>query len=103
MPNKTTMTAVNSFMVSSNPTTLYGMTVYHKGAADAYLQIHDKSTTPINSDVPVVSLKIRANDNFALGYEMKGREFKFGIWVCLSSTQPTLTLGAADITIDAQV
>lgn len=103
MANKTTTAYAASLVVAANPAVFYGCTGYNSLASDQFIQVHDAASLPADGAIPKISFKIRASDNFALDYDTRGRQFTNGIVICNSTTQNTLTIGAANLWIDAQV
>lgn len=100
--NASTVAAAASLVVSTRAGTLYGLTGYNAKTSAQFIQVHDAAALPSDAAVPVISFTVPASSNFALDFGLRGRKFTTGIVVCNSSTQPTKTIGSADIWVDAQ-
>lgn len=103
MHNRNPKAFVASFVASDNPARLVGAGIYHKGASDQYLQVHDAAALPSNGAIPDIVYKLGATSNFSFDYDVIGRKFSNGIVICISTTAGTLTIGSADMWIDVQV
>lgn len=101
MGNNTTPAYATSLVVKSAPGVLYGLTGYNSKASAQFIQIHDDDALPSNTAVPKITFTVAASSNFSIEFG-RGRKFDVGIVVCNSSTGPTLTIGSADIWVDAQ-
>lgn len=99
--NKTTTAYAASLVVKDAPGVLYGLTGYNSKASAQFIQIHDATALPSDTAVPKITFTVAASSNFSLDFG-RGRKFATGITVCNSSTGPTLTVGSADIWVDAQ-
>jgi len=85
-----------SNVVKASAGTLYTISGYNSGAVQ-FVQVHNTTTLPADSAVPIVVFKIDALDNFAFDIGgLFGLTFGTGITICNSSTTPTKTIGAAD-------
>jgi hypothetical protein len=80
---------------------LYGFTVTNTKASDQYVLLFDRRDVPADGAVPIFAQKVSASDAVS-GLWWPGRTFYAGIVLCNSSTQATLTAGAADCIFDAQ-
>jgi len=69
---------------------------YHKGAAQAYLQIHQASTEPADQAVPWHVQALFAEDNFFISLPPDGLDLG-NAFIVVSTTAATYTAGAADI------
>lgn len=92
---------VNSLIVKSTPGLLLGFTATSKNAAAQFIQLFDARTVPANGQVPLCTFNVAAA-NVATSLWTPGRAFAQGIVLANSTTQDTLTLGAADTIFDAQ-
>lgn len=79
---------------TSGPAVVYGIGGY--STTSQFLQIFDSATAPVNGAVPDFSFPIAANAPFSVDFGMFGMFCGRGIRVAISTTGPTLTLGAAD-------
>lgn len=103
MQNSNPKAFVASHVAAGNGARLVGAAIYHKGASDQYLQVHDATSLPANGSIPDIVYKLGATSNFGFDYDIVGRKFKNGIVICVSSTAGTLTIGSADLWIDVQI
>ena len=82
---------------------LYGFTVYnHKGSAQFVLLFDNGYEVPPNGSVPVVAYPVGADQEVAVYYGEAGRLCRGGLSIANSSTDTTLTAGAADCLFDIQ-
>lgn len=90
-----------SAVVKTGSGVLYGFTITNTNTTAQFVQVFDAATLPANGATPILAKSVPASD--AVGFSwLPGRTFFAGIVVCNSTTQATLTLGAADCLIDAQ-
>ena len=71
---------------------------YNKNAATRFFQIHNKATDPVNTEVPVESFPVAANSALIIDstfWGASGRTCSTGVSWAFSTTEATLTLGAA--------
>ena len=81
-------------LIAASPATLVSVLATNTGAADAWLQIHDKATAAANADVPVLPIFIAAGGTVALDTPVK---CLVGIQVALSSTPGSYTALGSDV------
>lgn len=93
---------VSNKVIKASAGTLYRITGYNSSASAQFIQLHDSATLPVDTAVPVLVQKVAAGSNFTIEFGSIGRAFTTGIVVANSSTGPTLTIGSADLWIDAQ-
>ena len=103
-PSNATSTALEkSRVIKATPGTLYGLSGFNSAAYAQYIQLHNATSLPADTAVPVMTFQVQAGQPFQLDYGSLGRAFSTGIVVCSSSTLATKTLGAsADCWFDAQ-
>ena len=101
--NKSSSGLADSLIISSNPSVLYGLTIYNGKAPAQYIQLHDAASLPADASIPIYPpIQIDTGETKGLSFP-EGRIFSTGIVVCNSSTANTKTIGAADCMFDAQV
>ena len=102
-PTNSTSTAYEtSRIVKASAGTLYSITGYNSKTSTQFIQIHNSTTVPADTAVPVIIFTVPASSNFSFYSDKFGRFFSTGITICNSSTGPTKTIGAADIWLDVQ-
>ncbi len=100
-PLNNTSPALEAFrVVKTGDGILYGFTVTNTGAAQFVLGF-DQRTLPADGAVPLFAFPIAADDALPLNW-IPGRTFLSGLVLANSSTNATLTIGAADCIFDAQ-
>lgn len=100
--NASTTAYAASLVVKASPGKLLGLSGFNSKASAQWIQIHDATALPANAQVPKVIIYAAATSNFSIDYGDLGRTFAKGIVVANSSTGPALTVGSADIWVDAQ-
>jgi hypothetical protein len=91
-----------SRIVKASAGAVFGVSGYNSKASAQFIQLHDSTTVPADTAVPVVTITVPASSNFSISWGIYGRVFANGIVICNSSTGPTKTLGSADVFFDVQ-
>lgn len=100
--NSTSTAQEASRVIKASAGTLFGLTVHNAKASAQFFQLHDATSAPADTAVPVLTVEIPANTTRTLDFGIYGRTFATGIVACNSSTGPTKTIGSADCLFDAQ-
>lgn len=98
--NRGSLAYATSLVVKTGPGKLYGFTAYNSGAAQ-FIILFDGTSVPANGATGV-PFAVGATSNLGVAYGDTGRAFNAGCVLALSTTSPTLTLGAAEAFFDAQ-
>lgn len=94
----------SSHVIRTRPRILYSCSGYMSNAAIRYIQIFDAVALPPNGAIPkLVTIAPAGPSSFAFTIPTRGIEFLNGIVVAISTTGPTLTLGAAEMWVNAAV
>jgi hypothetical protein len=80
---------------------LFGFTVANSNAAARFIQVFDSDAFPANGAVPDICVSCPATGDKEMLW-IPPRRMDQGIVICSSTTQLTLTLGAAEILFDVQ-
>ncbi len=93
-----------SHVLKSSAGLLFMVTGYNSKTTAQWIQLHDATSLPSNTAVPVMTFTVSPQSNFSIDYgTIGGRNFTTGIVVANSTTGPTLTTGASDCFFDGQV
>lgn len=87
--------------VKSGASYLYGFTVSNSNAAARFIQVFDTATFPANGAVPKLCVSVATLSDKEIQWGPP-RRMDAGIILCSSTTQNTLTLGAAEFLFDVQ-
>lgn len=90
-----------SCVVKTGDGILYGFTVTNTKASAQWVMVFDRRDVPATGAVPILAKSVPAGD--AVGFDwLPGRTFFAGLVLVNSTTQTSLTIGAADCIFDAQ-
>jgi hypothetical protein len=87
--------------VKTGASYLFGLTVTNSNAAARFIHVFDMDSFPADGAVPNVCLQV-ATIASAGAQWIPARRMDRGILICGSTTQLTLTLGAAEFLFDVQ-
>ena len=96
-------TALETNRVAKNAAgTLYGFTVTNTKSSGQYIQLHNTTSNPADTAVPVCIWYVNAGATLTVDFGIYGRRNSTGITLCNSSTAATKTIGSADCYFDVQ-
>lgn len=101
--NGTTQALANSLIAMAGPCRLFGLMASSTRASGQFIQVFDANVVPANGAIPFASVDIATVTAKGLYWGSIGRWCKYGVVVCNSTTQGSLTLGSADCLFDVQV
>jgi len=90
-----------SLVAKGSAGTLYGVSGINNSASAQYIQVHNTSSLPADTAVPVVVIKVDAGENFFYAPESPVT-MSTGITISNSSTLATKTIGSADCWIQVE-
>lgn len=100
--NATSTVYATNIVVKGSAGVLYGMTGYNSKTSKQFIQVHNTTSLPADTAVPIVVFSVAASSSWSLDWGDYGRYFSTGITICNSSTGPTKTIGSADTWWDVQ-
>jgi hypothetical protein len=100
--NATSPALTNSIIAATGAARMYGFTATSTNVAAQFILVFDRLKVPSNGAVPVFAVNVAAAAPISAFYGEVGRTFDNGIVLCNSTTQGSLTIGAADTIFDVQ-
>lgn len=102
LSNDTSTAYEASSLTKASAGRVYGITGYNSKTSAQFIQLHDASSVPSDTAVPVITFQVQASSPFSIDFGVYGRYFSTGIVICNSSTGATKTIGSADCWFDVQ-
>ena len=100
--NATTPALTNQLRAKSGLGKMFGFTATSTNVAAQFVQVFDSATLPANGSVPLFAVNVASGSSASGYWGSSGRSFERGIFLVNSTTQATLTIGAADCLFDVQ-
>jgi hypothetical protein len=91
-----------SHIVFSGQGRVLGFTVSSTKASGQFIQVFDATSLPSNGAIPFISVDIATVTAKGVAWDPYGRWFDRGCVISNSTTQGSLTVGAADCLFDVQ-
>lgn len=92
----------SSLVARTGVARLVGFTVTSTNVAAQFIQVFDLAAVPSNGALPLFTINVPIASSVSAYWGSMGRWFDRGITICNSTTQGTLTIGAADCLFDVQ-
>lgn len=89
-------------VISAVPCNLQELVCTNTGAATVYCLIHNLTSAPADTAVPVITFAVPAGATASYDSQ-QGITLDVGCYTCISSTAPTKTIGAAEAVFSALI
>lgn len=84
-------------VISAKPGRVYRVVAQNGSATAYFLQIHDKATAPVNTEVPIYVKRLPVSGECEIDLTtINGLPVRNGLGIAISSTSGTLTLAVAN-------
>lgn len=91
-----------SSITKASPGVVYGGIVYNSSGSDLYFQLHNTTSVPIDTSVPLVPILVPAGSQVTFDFGKYGKYFSTGITWCGSSTFATKTISGSVLWVNIQ-
>lgn len=81
--------------ITAKPTRVYKLSVVNSSATRYLVQIFNKASAPVNTDVPVWEANLAATGDCQIDFGLSGLYLPLGFGLAISSTKSVLTLALA--------
>jgi hypothetical protein len=98
--NSTSTAGEAGRVVKAAPGRVYRFSAYNDNAATRFIQLHDATSAPADTAVPVFVIQVATKTTVTVDFGRYGRLFSTGIYICNSTTGTTKTLGGTDNLFD---
>lgn len=82
-------------VVMAKPGRIYRVTVNNSAATRYFVQLHNKATAAVNTEVPLYEKDLPASGSCEIDFGLNGWYFSTGCSLAISSTKSVLTLALA--------
>ncbi|HEX4672051.1 MAG TPA: hypothetical protein VH279_07270 [Solirubrobacteraceae bacterium] len=100
--NASSAKLASSIVAHTGVCRLVGFTVTSTNASAQFIQVYDAAAVPANGAIPLFTFNVALVNSVTGYWGSMGRWCDRGIVLCNSTTQGTLTIGAADTLFDVQ-
>lgn len=100
--NATSPALSNSIVAATGVCRLFGFTATSTNVAAQFVLCFDSAKIPSAGALPLFAVNVALASSGGVYFGSVGRSFDHGIVLCNSTTQGTLTIGAADTIFDVQ-
>lgn len=83
-------------VLADGPGRVFKLTWVNTNSTAYYVQVFDKATAPVNTNIPIWERRLPASSEVTLDFEVWGLWFEDGLSLAVSTTGGVLTLASAD-------